>query len=158
MDFLEPSWSDIETMCENISGEISKEFKPDILIGIIRGGLVPLRIISDFLTNNNVATFRIEYYTGIGEKKEKPEITQPLTIDIKGKKILLIDDVSDSGDSLIEAKKYLESFKPSEIKTATLHYKPESKLKPDFFEETTGAWIIYPWEKKETKKEMRKEE
>ena len=155
MEIIYPSWNEIESMCRKLSKKIEKEFSPDVLIGITRGGLIPLRLFSDLMNNYNVATIRIEYYTGIGKTEKKPRITKPLNIDIKNKKVLLVDDVSDSGNSLIEAVKYLKKFKPKELKIVTLHYKTDSKLKPDYFEGTTDAWIVYPWEVEEFKRLQR---
>jgi hypothetical protein len=79
-----------------------------------------------------------------------------LTVDVKGKRILLVDDVADSGASLTVAKKYLRKLGASEIRIATLHYKPASAIKPGYFAETTEAWVNYPWEREETKKELKK--
>ena len=80
---------------------------------------------------------------------EKPEVTQPLSVDIKGKKILIVDDISDSGKSLKLAEEHVSSRNPAEIKTATIHYKPGSIFTPDFFMFRTEAWIVYPWEREE---------
>lgn len=153
MKFLKPSWEEIEGMCKKLSIKIKKDYEPEVLVGIVRGGLVPLRLFSDFLDNKNVSTIKIEYYTGIGKTKETPEITQKLTTDIKEKKILVVDDVSDSGHSLKKALEHLKELNPKEIKTVTLHYKPKSIVKPDYFAEETDAWIIYPWEKNEANRE-----
>lgn len=149
---IRPSWKEIERLCKKLSKKIKKEFSPDVIIGITRGGLVPLRLFSDYLDNHNITTIRIEYYTGIGKTRKKPKITQSLNVNIKGKKVLLVDDVSDKGQSLKEGVKYLRKFKPSRLKVVTLHYKPGSVYKPDYFEGKTSAWIVYPWEKKEFEK------
>lgn len=156
VEFLEPSWDEIEEMCRELCKKIKKEFEPEIIIAIIRGGMIPGRLFSDYLGNNNVATVKTEHYIGIGKTMKKPVITQPLTVDIKGKKVLLVDDVSDSGKSLKEVVKYLKEKNPEEIKVATLHYKPGSVYKPNYFIGTTDKWIIYPWEKEEMRKERLK--
>ncbi len=153
MEFLEPKWDEIDDLCKKLSKKILENYKPDIIIGIIRGGLVPTRLISDLMHNKNLATVRVESYCGIGKRK-KPKITQPLTVEVKNKKILLIDYISDSGYSLKECIEYLKKFKPDEIRTATLHYKPGSIFIPDYYIEETDKWIIYPWERNETKKEL----
>jgi hypoxanthine phosphoribosyltransferase len=155
MKFLYLEWKDIEELVEGLADKMDG-FNPDVLIGISRGGLVPVRLLSDYLNNPNVAIFRIEFYKGIGQTNEKPEITHPLTIDVKGKKVLIVDDVSDSGKSLIVAKEYIEKLGAKEVRIATLHYKPRSSFKPDYYVGETDAWIVYPWEKKEAKREIEK--
>ncbi|MFN3527886.1 MAG: TIGR00725 family protein [Candidatus Altarchaeaceae archaeon] len=151
--FLELSWNDIERMCKKLKEKIN--FDADIIVGISRGGLVPARILSDLLDIKNLEIIKIESYTGIGTKKE-PKITRELLIDIKDKNVLLVDDVADTGESLILAKEYLLKKFPKNLKIATLHYKPKSKIIPDYYVEETEKWIIYPWEKNETIKEIRK--
>lgn len=150
MEYLPFSWEETEKSMHSIAGSISASgFMPDAIIGISRGGLVPARLLSDYLDVPLLYTFRISFYTGIGERKEIPEVTQPLSVGIKGKNILVVDDVSDSGKSLALAKEYLAPMAPTSIKTAAIHFKPGSIFKPDFFDSTTKAWVVYPWEKEE---------
>jgi hypothetical protein len=155
MEFLNLSWEQTEKLCEKIAKEV-KKYNPDILIGISRGGLVPVRILSDILDNHNIAIIKIEFYKTINETHGFPKITHPLTIDIKGKKVLVVDDVSDTGKSLAVAKDYLAGHGAKEIRFATLHYKPHSTFKPDYFIDKTDKWIVYPWEVEETKRELKK--
>lgn len=155
MRFIRPSWAKIERMCKELAQKVAP-FKPDWLIGISRGGLVPVRLLSDYLDNHNVSIMRIEFYKSIGETKDFPTITQPLQVDVKGKRVLIVDDVADTGRSLAVAKEHIKRAGASEVKIAVLHYKPNSILKPDFYIATTKAWIIYPWEKNETKRELAK--
>ncbi|MBD3397942.1 phosphoribosyltransferase [Candidatus Micrarchaeota archaeon] len=150
MEYLPFSWENTEKSIRSISEKISASgFRPDILIGISRGGLVPSRLLSDYLNVPLLYTIRISFYTSIGERKEKPEVTQPLHVEIKGKNVLVVDDVSDSGKSLSLAKQYLAPMAPASIKTAAIHFKPGSIFKPDFFDSTTESWVVYPWEKDE---------
>jgi len=154
MDLLRISWDVAVEYCEQLARKI--DFKPDVIVGISRGGLVPARILSDMLDNKNLAILGIIFYKKVGERTESPQITQDLTKDIKGKKVLVVDDVSDTGKSLIVAKDYITNKGASEIKVATLHYKPHSKLKPDYYIRTTDAWIVYPWERHEVERELKK--
>ena len=154
MQFYKPSWKKITELCMDIANRVvESEFSPDVLIGISRGGLVPVRLLSDYLGVKNVAIIRIEFYEKVGETKAKPEITQPLSVDVSGKRVLIVDDVADSGNSLIVAISHLKEKGASEIKTATLHYKSSSLIKPDYYSEGTTAWVVYPWEKEETERE-----
>jgi hypoxanthine phosphoribosyltransferase len=61
-----------------------------------------------------------------------------------------VDDVADRGDSLMLAKKHVQDNGAAEIKVATLHYKPWSKLVPDYYAREYKSWIVYPWEVTET--------
>jgi len=149
-EFIMPSLNDIDKMLSKLAKMIKRSgFKPDILIGVSRGGLIPLAILSDKLGVESEIV-GVKYYCGVKETKEKPEITQPILSNLSGKKVLVIDDVADIGHSLQLVKKYVQERGVKEVRLCTLHYKPWSVVKPEYFVEETEAWIIYPWEVKET--------
>jgi len=153
--YLAPSWDQTYSMLLDLALRIRKSgFKADLIVGVSRGGWVPARILSDLLENSCTANLRIEFYTGIGETAAQPRVTQPVSSEVTGKTVLLVDDVSDSGGSLKVAKDYLLAQKASGIKTVTLYYKPRSIFKPDFFNGTTEDWIIFPWEQLEVTKQL----
>ena len=155
MKFLRLSWGEGAKVCEELV-EKTSDYKPDILVGVSRGGLVPLRIFSDMRDIKKIGVLGIQFYKAIGKTNKFPEITHDLPISIEGKKVLVIDDVADTGTSLIEAVKYVKDKGAKEIRTATLHYKPTSKIKPDYYITETTAWIIYPWERFEAERELNK--
>lgn len=155
MEFEWLSWSKGAEMCEELA-EMVKEVNPDILVGVSRGGLVPVRILSDKLAINKLGILGIQFYKKVGETKDFPEITHDMPLKIDGKRILIVDDVADTGKSLVAAKDYISRRGAAEIKTATLHYKPTSIIKPDYFVGVTTAWIVYPWEQYEVKREIKK--
>ena len=149
-EFITPSFEDIDKMLSNLALMIKKsKFKPDILIGVSRGGLIPVAILSDRLGVKS-EIIGVKYYCGIKETKEKPEITQPILSNLSGKKVLVVDDVADMGHSLELVRKYIQEKGAKEVRLCTLHYKPWSVVKPEYFVEETESWIIYPWEVKET--------
>ncbi len=117
------------------------------IVAISRGGLTLGHMLSDLL-NIPISTFTIQSYTGIQTQGEL-KITNKLNKSIRGKTVLLVDDVADSGKTLIRAKKYLRTFKPLSVTSATLFYKPHSLYKPDFYIETTSKWILFPYEPRE---------
>ena len=154
MDLLRIGWEEAAEYCEQLAGKI--DYRPDIIIGISRGGLVPARILSDVMGINKVGIIGMVFYKKAGEPGERPQITQELAMDIKGKRVLLVDDIADTGKSLVAAKGYLSGKGPSEIKVATIHYKPKSELRPDYYVGETTAWVVYPWERHEMERELKK--
>jgi len=146
-----PSWNQIYEMLLNQALKIHRDFyKPDIIVGIARGGLVPSRILADLLETRDFAIITIEYYVGIGQRSREPVLKQCLHTQLTGKKVLLVDDVSDGGKSLQLAKNHLEQQGAAEIKIATIYCKPGTITKPDYFEKETSCWIVFPWEARET--------
>jgi len=155
LEFLHLTWNDVQKASENVSDKIKKdEFKPDIIIAVSRGGFDPARIICDQLNVRKLASLQIIYYSGINKKLEKPTILFPLNAEIEGLKVLVVDDVSDSGHSLMVVKEYVEEKGAAEVKIATLHHKPWSHFEPDYYSEIVDKWILYPWEPNESIQEI----
>ncbi len=151
------SWAETEGLCEGLASRISSSgFVPDMIVGISRGGLVPSRLLSDILGVRELFTVRVSFYTGVGKTATSPRIVQPLVERLEGRSVLLVDDVSDTGGSLKVAKEYLLGMGAREVRAATLHFKPHSKFRPDFFVGETEAWLVYPWERHESAKELGK--
>jgi len=152
-----PTWNQIYDMLIDQAQEIKQiSFKPDIIVGISRGGLVPARILTDLLETPQSTTIGIEFYVGIAQRGLRPILKQPLVIPVDGKKVLLVDDISDSGQSLKLAKDYLLEKRTSEVRVATLYVRTSSLVKPDFFEKESDCWIVFPWEIKETLRKVMK--
>jgi hypoxanthine phosphoribosyltransferase len=145
------TWNQIYDMLLDLANKIQGDgYKPDVIIGIARGGLVPARILSDFLETPELAIIQIEYYVSIAQTRQEPILKRSLHTQITDKKALLVDDVSDTGKSLQLAKNHLQQQDAKEIKTATLYAKPQTITKPDYCEKQTSHWIVFPWDAKET--------
>lgn len=122
-------------------------YKPDLIIAIGRGGFVPGRLISDFLLFNELTTMKVEHYMRGAEMQAEARIKYPIPVDISGKKVLIVDDITDTGDTLSISVAYAQSLSPAEIKTAVLQHKTCSSFTPDFYAQKIirWRWIIYPW-------------
>jgi hypoxanthine phosphoribosyltransferase len=132
----------------------SSGFKPQIIVGVSRGGWIPARVLSDLLGNANLANVKAESYTGIGKAQSNPTLTQCLSANVSGKKVLVVDEIADSGKSLKLITGHVLEQGAGETKTATLYCKSCCTFKPDFFEKETGCWVVFPWEIRETLREI----
>ena len=94
------SWDEVSMLAKKLAFKIKNSgFKPDLVIGIARGGLVPARIVCDYLLQKDLAAIKVEHWGIAAIALGKAEIKFPLPIDISGKKILIVDDVVDTGDT-----------------------------------------------------------
>ena len=153
--FEVPTWNQLYKLLLKQARIIcSSGFKPDVIVGVSRGGLVPARVLSDLLGNQNIANVKVECYVGIEESKKVPRLTQSLSADVQGKKVLVVDEVADWGKSLRLVTGHVVERGASEVKTATLYYKPRSTFKPDFYGKETNCWVVFPWEIYETVKSI----
>ncbi len=149
------SWDFTYQLLIELAEKIRKSnYRPDLILGISRGGWPPARVISDFLENPNIANIKVEFYTDISKMSKEPIITQTISTPVEGKNILLVDDVADTGKTLKLVYNKLIENNAKDIKVATLYYKPKSVFKPDFFMINTKAWVVFPWERYETIKSL----
>ncbi len=144
---LHLSWSDIQRLTEELAKSVKESgFKPDLIVAVSRGGFDPARIVCDQLGVRRLASLQIEYYTGVDEKCGSPQVVYPLNSDVPGLKALVVDDVSDTGSSLKTAMEHVANRGASEVRVATLHVKPWTTFRPDYYAEEVESWIVYPWE------------
>jgi len=151
ISYLSPSWQQLQRYVFEISQQIvSQKVKFDRIVTLAKGGWPMTRSLVDLLGIKEVASIGVKFYCGVGERCEKPIIYQTLPIDINGERILLFDDVADSGQSLLFVKDYLHALGIENIKSATIFHKPHSQIKPDFYAAQTSDWIVFPYEVRET--------
>ena len=148
---LHLSWEDVQRLAEVIAERVrASGFRPDIVVAISRGGFSPARILCDQLSILRLASLQIEYYTDVNQRRSDPQIVIPLNADVPGLKAIIVDDVSDSGETLRAARDHVLGRGASEVRVATLHIKPWSSFRPDYYAEEVDAWVVYPWETRET--------
>jgi hypoxanthine phosphoribosyltransferase len=142
------SWELFYDMARKLAFMIhNDDYQPDIIIAIARGGYTPARILSDYLGVMDMTSFKVKHYQST-EKDAVAVIQHPLAADVSGQKILLVDDVSDTGDTFDVAIEHInECTNPTEIRSAVLHHKTVSRYKPDYYtrEVKEWHWITYPW-------------
>jgi hypothetical protein len=122
------------------------EFRPDLILAIARGGLPIGGALAYALGVKNCATINVEFYTGIGERLDVPVVLPPTPtmVDLAGLKVLVADDVADSGITLSLIGDLVRPH-VAELRSAVLYKKPRSVVDPDYFWSATDEWIDFPW-------------
>ena len=142
------TWEDFYSLSRTLAFQIRESgYIPDMIIAIGRGGYMPARILSDFLGLMDLANMRIMHYRG-AHKESQAKVFYPLNADPKDRRVLLVDDVSDTGDTFYVAMEHiLTKGKPAEIRTVALHHKITASFVPDFYAKKIKEWrwLIYPW-------------
>jgi len=131
------TWEEFEEEIKNLSSKIN--YTPDVIVGIVRGGIIPARLLSKNLNVKNM------YAIIVKKVNDERKITAEISEDITSKQVLLVEDMLETGRSLIAAKKYLEQ-KGAIVKTVCLYTMPHSEIKPDFYLKEVEEEINFPWE------------
>jgi hypoxanthine phosphoribosyltransferase len=148
MEIIKYSYEEIENLCVKVSEEIkSTDYKVDCIIGVAVSGLFPAMIMARLLNVKNVISVSAVSYQG-KEQKEMKLLNAPDKESLKGKNILIVDDICDSGNTLIFLTKLLKDYQVKEIKSATVFLNKEHhKIVPDFYGEEINKWVAFPWDK-----------
>ncbi len=154
MKFTKMSWEDLAkdtiTLAKKIEGT-----DVDEIISISRGGMVVSRILSDLL-QLPISHIAIESYEDMKQQSE-PIVTQVSPREFKGEKILLVDEVSDTGKTYKRALSYLATLPISKAYTASPYTKPHTTVIPDFWVRNLDSWIVFPYDVRETKEAFTKQ-
>ncbi len=121
-------------------------YEPDIVLSIARGGLLIGGALGYALGIKNTFTISVEFYTGVNERLAIPVVLPPVPnkIDLTGLKVLVADDVADTGETLKLVREFCGEY-IAEVRSAVLYEKPHSVEKPDYAWRTTDKWIEFPW-------------
>jgi hypothetical protein len=151
------TWEDIQTLCSTLARKIKDSgYIPDVIVAVARGGWVPARLLCDFLDIRELYSVKTEHWGVVATPDGEARLTQPLNIDLKGKKVLVVDDVADTGETIKVVIDHVKDFSPKDIKVAVVDYKRTSKFIPDFYaaEMEEWRWIVYPWSLREDIKDL----
>ncbi len=144
------TWEDVVRWCKELAKKIRESgFKPDVVVAIARGGFTPARLLCDYLDVVDLLSIKIEHWIETGKHKEEATIKYPFNYDFSEKKVLIVDDIADTGKSIIVAKKHIEEVcRPRELRVATMQLIPSTSLiVPDYYvdEVKEWTWYMYPW-------------
>ncbi|MCD6288914.1 MAG: phosphoribosyltransferase [Anaerolineae bacterium] len=145
------TWADVDALINHLLPQLSGPY--DALVMVTRGGIVPGGIISEALDIRDVLTAAVAFPPA-GQQPEArlawPAFLQfPSEEQIAGRRVLVVDDIWDSGRTITAVRARIES-QGGFPELAVLHYKPGRALLngpgPDYYAAITNAWIVYPWE------------
>lgn len=142
------SWSRIDRLARAVAHAIrASGFQPDLIVAIARGGFVPARLLADALGIMAVTSVRIVHYRAGARRQRRARLVEPLRVAVAGRRVLVVDDVADTGDTYVLAMQHIRRGKPAIVRSAALHYKVGARFQPDYYAARLVAWrwINYPW-------------
>ncbi|MER5466286.1 phosphoribosyltransferase [Streptomyces sp. NPDC002668] len=121
-------------------------YEPDIVLSIARGGVFVAGGLAYALDCKNIHLVNVEFYTGVGTTLAMPVMLAPIpnAIDFSDKKILIADDVADTGKTLKLVRDFCIDH-VAEVRSAVIYEKSHSLVKCEYVWKRTDEWINFPW-------------
>ena len=133
----EVGWAEFGNLARDLADRIAERFRPDVILGIVNGGV--------FLGGALATPLQAEFHPVRAQKKGRTVSVEALTDDLKGKSVLVVDDVTVSGDTLSAASKAAKKAGARETRTATLVVRPSGNH-PDFHAIETKDLVVFGWD------------
>ena len=150
------SWKYIDNACANIAKQYPVTIPRPRIVGISRGGLIPAVLLAKYLKAGEVYSIGLKSYKDDSEfasRLHEPDVYQNIQYNCprlaRGEPILLVDDISDEGNTLHYVRKEILNFNSTVIYTATIFIKDKTNFAPDIYHVKVpdNQWVVFPWEK-----------
>jgi uncharacterized protein len=144
-EVFELSWDLFGELCRALALRVYREYEPDLVIGIATAGVIPAAVIADIL-QIDFFSMKVSRRAG-GREFAQPELFSTAPVQAEGKRVLLVDELTSSGDTMRIALAAVRDVLPAEIRTATCFCRP-SGFRPDYHALASDALIVFPWDQK----------
>lgn len=145
-EVLEMSWELFGELSRVLALRVAREYDPELIIGIAKAGVIPAAVIASIL-RVDLFTMKITRRSGDEVVRERPEILSSAPPQAAGRRVLVVDELTTSGDTLRLALAAIRAVGPADVRTATCFVRP-AEYRPDFYALETGALIVFPWDRK----------
>jgi hypoxanthine phosphoribosyltransferase len=144
--YLDLSWEMFGELCRALAFKVNRDFEPEVVVGVARAGAIPAAIVASIL-RADFYSMKISRKEGDEQVRERPAVLSSAPPQVAGKRVLLVDEIATSGDTLRLGLAALREWKPREVRTATSFARPRG-YKPDYFGLETDQIIVFPWDRK----------
>jgi len=141
------SWAEFGEGARELARRVAADgYEPDLILSVARGGLLVGAALAYALDVKNSWTMNVEFYTDVDERLDVPMLLPPVPelVDLESSRMLIADDVADTGETLRLVKEFCER-KVAEVRCAVLYEKPRSSVSCEYVWRRTGLWIDFPW-------------
>ena len=141
------TWQGFGTASRELAEVIAADgFDPDLILSIARGGLFLAASLGYALAVKNLHVTNVEFYDGVGTTLDLPVMLPPVpsAVDFSAKKVLIADDVADSGRTMELVYAFIKDH-VDDVRSAVIYEKPQSVIKCEYVWKRTDRWINFPW-------------
>ena len=144
--FLDLSWEMFGELCRALALRVAREYDPELVVGVARAGVIPGAVIASVL-RLDFYSMKITRREGDAVVRERPEVLSAAPAQARERRVLLVDEITSSGDTLRLGLAACRDVAPAELRTATCFVRPQG-YKPDYFALETDQTIVFPWDRK----------
>jgi len=144
-EIFEVSWELFGELCRALALRVYRDYDPDVVIGIATAGVIPAAVIADIL-QVDFYSMKISRMADGQRVSQEPMLLSTAPVQAAGRRVLLVDEITTSGDTLRLALAAVRDVVPEEIRTATCFCRPGG-YQPDFHALQTDALIVFPWDR-----------
>ncbi len=152
--YLSLSWGEFEEYASELAELVYSNYQPNTILAVMKGGAVVGALLADRLRIGRLYTVNIRSYLKAGSRGELDIYQKPPRGCVAGKRVLVVDDIVDSGQSLSTVMQLIQPNRPKEVRSAAMLVKEESTYIPDFYIKKVRGWVFYPWEVREACEEI----
>lgn len=145
-EYFEVDWAMFGELCRALALKVARDYAPEAIVGIARAGVIPAAVIASIL--------RVDFYSmkisrkGMDDQvRERPEVLSAAPRELEGKRVLIVDEITTSGDTLRLALAAVRDVRPAEVRTAT-SFARTTGYQPHYSALTLDAQVIFPWDRK----------
>jgi hypoxanthine phosphoribosyltransferase len=144
------SWAEADAWADRIAKAVrARKHVPETIVALTRGGWVPARLLADRLGVKRMVSIRLQHWGVTAQPSGKAELTEGLSGPVRGQSVLVVDDITDTGESLALATQAVKDAGASLVESAACLHVGHSKFVPDYFAEEiprdAWVWVVFPW-------------
>lgn len=144
-EYLELDWEMFGELCRALALKVARDYDPELVIGIARAGVIPAAVVASIL-EVDFHSLKIGRREDDDHVRHRPEIFSAVPPEVEGKRVLIVDEITTSGDTLRLALAAVRSAHPAEVRTAT-SFARTTGYQPDYSALTMDAEVIFPWDR-----------
>lgn len=145
-EHIEVDWAMFGELCRALALKVARDYDPEVIVGIARAGVIPGAVIASML-HLDFYSMKISRRDGDETVRDRPEIFSAAPRQVRGRRVLIVDEITTSGDTLRLALAAVRDVHPAEVRTAT-SFARNTGYQPDYSALTMDANVIFPWDRK----------
>lgn len=145
-EYLDLSWEMFGELCRALALKVARTYDPDIVIGVARAGVIPGAVIASIM-RRDFFSLKITRREGGRVVRQRPSILSAAPRQARDRRVLIVDEITTSGETLRLALAAVRDVGPAEVRTATSFARTRG-YNPDYHALATDATLIYPWDRK----------